>query len=187
MASKRQDLVAPLAERLNREPHDIQAEIQVLPETAFADHGGQVAMRGGDDSQIDGDRLDAADRHDGALLNAAQQFGLNGQRQLADFIEKQRAAIGTANEAQSGRDGAGERALHVAEQLRFHQLGREDRAIDRHKRCRRTRTESMNLPGGDFFAGAGFAFDQERWRSAERSVRSALKSRGIIGCGGRAR
>ena len=92
MVGERQDFVAALAERLDREPHDIQAEIQVLAETAFADHGGQVAMRGGDDSQIDGDRLDAADRHDGALLNAAQQFGLHGQRQLADFVEEQRAA-----------------------------------------------------------------------------------------------
>ena len=123
-----------LAKRLDGEPHDVEAEIQVLAKAALADHGGQVAMCGGDDPQIDGNRLDAADRYDGTLLNAAQQFGLNGQRQLADFIEKQRAAIGATNKAQSGRDGAGERAFHVAEELRFHELGREDSAIDRHKR-----------------------------------------------------
>ena len=74
---QRQDFIAPLAERLNAEPHDVQAEVQVLAKRAFADHGGQVAMRGGDDSQIDRNRLDAADRHDGSLLNRAEQLGLD--------------------------------------------------------------------------------------------------------------
>ena len=60
---------------------------------------------------VDGDRLAAADGHDGALLQAAEQFGLHRERQLADFIEKKRAAIGTANESQRGRDGAGEAPL----------------------------------------------------------------------------
>src|SRR6185295_17651163 len=96
------------------EPYDVEAEVQVLPEAALADHGSQVAMCGGDDSQIDGDRLDAADWYDSALLNAAQQFGLHGQRQFSDFIQEQCALIGTTNKAQGGGDSTGERAFYVA-------------------------------------------------------------------------
>ena len=113
-------------------------------------------MRGGDDSQIDRNRLDAADRNHDSLLNRAQQLGLHHERQLADFIEKQRAAIGTADESERGGNGAGESALHVAEQLRLHQLGRKHGAIDGHKRPVGAGTESMNLPSGDFFARRPF-------------------------------
>ena len=95
----------------------------------------------------------------------AQQFGLHDERQLADFIEKQRAAIGTADEAKRGGNGAGESALHVAEQLRLHQLGRKHGAIDGHKRPVGAGTKSMDLPSGDFFADAGFAFDEHSRRA----------------------
>ena len=95
--------------------------------------------------------------------------------------------IGTADEAQRGRDGAGERALHVAEQLRFHELGREDRAIDRHKRIGCTRAESVNLPGGNFFAGAGFAFDQNGGGARSDQLDLRLKRRCIVGCARSAR
>ena len=78
----------------------LRRKVQVLAECSFADHCGEIAVRGGDDSQIDRNRLHAADGNDRSFLDAAEQFGLHEQRQLADFIEEQCAAIGTADETE---------------------------------------------------------------------------------------
>ena len=51
-------------------------------------------------------------------LEHAQELGLQRQRQLADLVEEQRAAVGRLEVAPAcAAIGAGERALLVAEQL----------------------------------------------------------------------
>ena len=94
------------------------------------------------------------------------------ERQLANFIEKQRAAVRTADESQRGRDRTGERAFDVTEELRFHQLGRERGAIDGNERPIGAATEGMDLSGGDFLAHARLAFDRAPLPIAGRSFRS---------------
>ncbi len=74
-------------------------------------------MRGGDDADVDLDRLLAAKALQLAVLDHAQQAHLRGQRQLADFVEKQRAAIRLFEPPLATAGGAGERALLVPEQL----------------------------------------------------------------------
>ena len=59
----------------------------------------------------------AADALVDALLQDAQQFHLHRQAHVADLVEEQRAALGDFEAALAGGDGAGERALLVAEQL----------------------------------------------------------------------
>ena len=65
-----------------------------------------------------------ADRRDFALLQHAQQLGLQFERHFADFVEEDDAAFGRAEHAQRTAGGAGERALLVAEQLAFGQASR---------------------------------------------------------------
>jgi hypothetical protein len=43
------------------------------------------------DTHVDSLRLGFADRHDFLLLEKAQQLGLHVERQIADFVEEQRA------------------------------------------------------------------------------------------------
>ena len=107
----------PLAQRGQAQVHDVQAIEQVFAERAVLHRFGEIAVRGGDDADIDLDRLGAADAVDLALLDGAQQFGLQARIHLADFVEQQRAAIGFLELADAARDGAGERALLVAEQF----------------------------------------------------------------------
>ena len=61
-------------------------------------------MRGGDDADVDADRPLAADAHDFAVLHDAQQAHLRGERQLADFVEEQGAAVGLLEPALAPRD-----------------------------------------------------------------------------------
>ena len=86
-------------------------------------------MGRGDDPQIGPDRRAAADRHELARLQHAQQAGLRLERHVADLVEEQRAALGLLEAADLARVGAGEGALLVAEQLALDQLARDRRQL----------------------------------------------------------
>ena len=135
-------------------------------------------MRGGDDPQVHRNGIDAADRYDGSLLKRPKQFGLNEQREFADLIQEKGAAIRAANETEGGGYGSGERAFHVAEELRLHQLGRKDRTIDGNERPSGAGTKRVNLAGGHFFADTRLPFDQHGGRTAGNEFYFSLQ------CGG---
>ena len=105
-----------------------------LRETCRRDHRGQVAVRRRDDANIDANRLRAADPLDVAILQHAQKADLGVERQLADFVEEQRAAVGPLEPTLAGFRGAGEGAPLVAEELRVDQLAGNGAAIDADER-----------------------------------------------------
>ncbi len=83
-----------VAQRWNRKRHGGNSEKQILAEEFVFGEFAQIAVGGDDDANVDVDGLRAADALEAALFENAQQFGLDGQRQLADFIEEERAADG---------------------------------------------------------------------------------------------
>src|SRR6185503_3141233 len=95
---------------------DVQAIEQILAEAAVLYVGDEIAVGRRDDAHIDLDGLLAANRIDLALLNGAQQLYLRGRRQLADFVEKQRAAGRFDKLAGVLFGRAGERPFLVPEQ-----------------------------------------------------------------------
>ena len=82
-------------------------------------------MGRGDDADVDLDRVRVADALELALLQHAQQLRLQRGAHRPDFVEEQRALVRLLEPALPGRDRAGERAAHVAEQLRLEQRLRE--------------------------------------------------------------
>ena len=70
-----------------------------------------------------------------ALLQRAQELGLQAHVHLGDLVEQQRAAVGLLELADAARDGAGEGALLVAEQLALEQLLGDRGAVDRDERA----------------------------------------------------
>ena len=80
-----------------------------------------------DQAEVGLDRLDAADALDLALLDRAQQLGLQVEAQVADLVEEQRAAGGQLELAELLLVRAGERAALVAEQRALDQLVRDRR------------------------------------------------------------
>jgi hypothetical protein len=96
-------------------------------------------VRGADDAHIDRDLLTPADALDGALLQEAQQLGLQRKRQVADFVEHQGAAAGGLDLAERLLGGTGEGAFLVAEQLAFEQVLGNGGAIDGHELARLAR------------------------------------------------
>ena len=90
----------------------------------------EVAVRRGDDPHVDPDRLRAADALELLLLEHAQELRLQVERQVADLVQEERAAVGQLEAPDPPRDGAGERAPLVAEQLALEQRRGDGGAVD---------------------------------------------------------
>src|SRR5208282_4658019 len=116
------DIFLPLAERRQLQRNDVEAVIQVLAETAFANQLHQIFVGGRENANVDLDCIGAAETHELALLNDAEQLGLRFRANRGDFVEENRPLVSYFEKAFLRRDRAGEGAFHMAEQLRFEQI-----------------------------------------------------------------
>ena len=91
------------------------------------------------ETNVDGSWLESAEARDLARLENSQKLGLESERQIADFVEKYRAAVRGFEQAWLRRDCPGERAALVAEELALEQRLGKARAIDGQKRLVRPR------------------------------------------------
>jgi len=82
------------------------------------------------------------------------------KRDVADFIQKQRAFVRQLESPDALRDRAGERALLVTEQFAFEQPRRYGRAIDFDQRAFVAPAQGMDRAGDQFLARARLTADQ---------------------------
>ena len=115
------------AQRRNRDREDVEPVEQVLAEAARLHEFDQVLVGRRDQADVDLDRAARADRIDLALLQRAQELDLGVERQFADLVEKQRAAVRLGELADVLLGRAGEGALLVAEQDRTRPASRAAR------------------------------------------------------------
>src|ERR1700676_4325810 len=141
---------------------DVQTVIKIFAEAAFANQAEQFYVRSGDDTHIDFNLLGAAETHEFALLNYAQQLGLGFRADAGDFIEENGALVGDFEETFFGSDSASERALDVPEELRLQKIDGNRAGIYGHKGFVRARRGRMDGLGDQFFAGAALAADENR-------------------------
>ena len=109
----------------------VDAVVEVLAEPALADEHVERPVGRRDQAEVDVDGSVAAEALEAALLEHAQQLGLRDQRQVADLVEEQRAAVGQLEAPGLAVVRAGEGALLVAEDFRFEQRVGQRRAVDR--------------------------------------------------------
>ena len=107
---------------------------EVFAEGAFLDELPKVGVGRRNDAGVELDRLRFADALDLALLQRAQQLGLQRQRHQADFVDEERAAVREFEPADAVGDGAGERAARVAEQLGLGQTFGNGGRVERDER-----------------------------------------------------
>ena len=124
----------PRAQRRLVDAQHAQAVIKVRAEAPGLDRAVEVDVSGRDDPYVDRNRFLPAEPLDLAFLQEAQQARLAFDRHVADFVEKQRAAVRRFDPARAPLVRAGERAALVAEQFRLQQVMRNRAAIDRDER-----------------------------------------------------
>ena len=98
------DIFSAAAQRRHLDGDDVEAVVEIVAELAFADGLAEVDVGGGDDADVDLNLLIAADGHEAALLEDAEDLGLGIHAHVADFVEEEGAAIGDFKEALFGCD-----------------------------------------------------------------------------------
>src|SRR5439155_17571771 len=109
---------------------DVQAVVEVFAEALLLDQASEVAVRRGDQADVDLDRPGATDTLELLLLEDPEELRLEVERDLADLVEEERAAMGHLEAADLLRDGPGERAPLVTEELTLEEPRRDGRAVD---------------------------------------------------------
>ena len=112
---------------------DAQAKEEIAPEPAVRGLDPQIAVGRGDDGDVNLARLERPDTLNLAVLDGAQEFGLQRQRELAHLVEEERAAVGVFEQADLVIQRAGKRAPDVAEELTLEERFDDRRAVDRHQ------------------------------------------------------
>src|SRR5205085_12609325 len=109
------NILASLPERRHGERDDVEAIVEVWTECALTDGFFEVSVGRANQSDINLERACAADALELSLLKHAQQFGLQERGHLADFIQKERAAVGHFELAFLLHERSRERAFLVSE------------------------------------------------------------------------
>ncbi len=125
---------------------------------------------GGHDAHVHLHRVRAAQAHELALLHDAQQLGLGLQGDVADLVEEQRALVRQLEEALLRIHGAGEGALHVAEEVRLQEVVRERPGVDDDEGLVRARGVGVDGLGHQLLARSALA-DHEDGRARGRGLR----------------
>ncbi len=114
-------VAAAFAKRRDGDGHGGDAEVEIFSKLFFAHGGLEIAVGGGDQPDVDFDGGGAADAVEAAFFEDAEEFGLDGGRQVANFVEEESAAMGEFDFADFASAGPGEGASFVAEELVFDQ------------------------------------------------------------------
>ena len=162
MARQLRQVSQPLSQGGHANLQDIQPVVEIFAKPAILDCLLQVDMGGGKNPDIDGDRPTAPDALDVLFLKKAQQIRLQLQRQIADFIQQQRSAVGSLDSPHLALMGPGEGALLVAEQLRLDEVLRNAATVDGNERLIRAAREIMQCARNHFLAGTAFAANHHR-------------------------
>src|SRR5689334_17607255 len=109
---------------------DVEAVVEVLAKASLGDALDEVAVGGCDEADVEGDGFGAAEALELAFLEDAEEFGLEFEGEVADFVEKEGAALGLFEAAGAVLHGSCVCAADVAEQLGFEKAIGQGVAVD---------------------------------------------------------
>ena len=151
----------PLPQRRHHKLDHRKPIIEVGPKTSFGARLPQIGLAGGDRAQIDRDAAVGAEPFDHAVLQRTQQFCLGRERHAVDLVEKERAAIGVLDLADTDLRGAGEGAGLMPEELALDHGLRHRRTIDGDVVGLGTAAEIVQAARDQILADAGLAIEHD--------------------------
>ena len=134
MAGQHGDVFAPLTQGRQAQANHIQAVKQVLPKATFLDPLLQILVRGSNHPHIGSDCAMTADAVHMAVAQHTQQPGLQIKGHVADFIEKQGAAVGLLEAAPAHALRPRESAALMAKEFGLEQVLGNGSGVDGYKR-----------------------------------------------------
>src|SRR5215471_9071563 len=161
MAREQRDVTQPVAQRGQSDREDVEAVKKVGAEFAFVDQPLKRLIGRRHYADFYADALRAAQALEDAGLQHAQEPPLYLQRDLADFVQKYRAAVGQLESPRLGRLRAGEGALLVTEQFALDQRGRKRRAVNDNEGASVAQAALVNGVGQQLLASARLSLKQD--------------------------
>ena len=146
-----------IAQRRQLDDRRRQPEVEILPELLRRHQRAQVAIGRRDDTHVDPPLTGAANPAHRVIIQHAQQARLQLQRQLANLVQEQDAALRAFEGTRVIRVRAGEGTSLVTEQLALDQIGRNGAAIKHHERRTRAGADAVNEMRENILAGARLA------------------------------
>src|SRR5436309_5270664 len=140
---------------------DVNAVEKVFAERAFLDKAAQAAVGSGDNPHVHTDCLFSAYGTEFPLLEGAQELTLHANAHVADFIEKESAAVCQLKDPLAVAISARESAADMAEELRFEKAFGERRAVFGKKPARLASRFLMDRPCDQLFPRTALALDQD--------------------------
>ncbi len=155
------NVLAALAERWELQHDDVEAVEEVFAEAAVFDGLLEVDVGGGDDADVDLDLAGAAEMHEAAVLEDAEDLGLHVHGHGADLVEKEGASVGDFKEAFLGGDGGGEGSFDVAEEGGLEEVRGDGAGVDGDEGAVAAGGVLVDGFGDELFAGAGLALNED--------------------------
>src|ERR1043166_3365582 len=90
---EQRNVFATVAERRDAELDDAQAIVEVLAKTSGFGRGLEVLVGGGDEPDVDTNRLISPAPLERLLLDRSEHLRLRLERHVADLVEEERAAV----------------------------------------------------------------------------------------------
>src|SRR5690242_18617665 len=115
--NQQRNIAFAFPQRWQLQLHHVQSKKQVLTESPVANGGFQVAVRSRDDAQIDAHALCGSHGPNLAFLQRTQQFRLQVDRKIADYVQENGAPISRLQQTRTSVLCPREGALRVPEEL----------------------------------------------------------------------
>src|SRR6266436_3041802 len=161
MRDKRGNVLPPFSERRQQDGEDVQAIVQVTPKLTASYHLRQIPIGCSYQADIHFVGATTAQSLELLLLQHAQQLRLQLRRDVAYFVQKQRAFVSHFEAPDLLRDGSGEGALLMTEQFAFLQIHWNRRAVQLNKWASAALTGIVNGMSDELLACTGFPFDED--------------------------
>ena len=172
---QQRNIFATLPQRRKIDADHVEAIEEIFAELAFPHQLAEIDVGGGDDAHIHLNLLHAAQMHELAVLQHAQNLALRVHAHGADFVQEERAPVGDFEQTLLRRNRAGKGAFDVSEQRGFQQVGRRRAGVDRDEGPVAPRRIQMNRFGDQFLARPAFAL-QQHGRAAGRHLRDQIEN-----------
>jgi len=155
-----EDVIAPIAQRRQVDGHDQQPVVEVVAKTPRAHLLVEHPVGCGDEAHVGVQGGHRPHRPELAAVEDREELRLERMLELRHLIEEERPAVGGAKESLLGGSGARERALHVAEELRLHEVAGNRRAVHADEGPLRPRGLLVDHARHDALAGACLPVEQ---------------------------
>src|SRR5439155_10871856 len=162
MSHEQRNVFRAFTQRRDLDGENIQPVVEVATKMLLGHHPFQVAMGRRHKPSVDSPRSWAPQALEFPLLQNAQQFWLEFQGDITDFVQKQRALVRQLQPATLLCDCTGEGTPLVPEKFTLQQTAGNGSAVEFDQRSLPPAAAIVNSPCNKFLAGAGLSQQEHR-------------------------